>query len=141
MPITTLLFDLDGTLLQTEPGILGCFRHALRQLELPDKSDAQLRKYIGPPLKQAWGELVGEDLIEPAVEAYRQCYDQWGKFEAKVYEGLEPALASLSSRFDLVVATSKRVAFAQDNDPSLWPRGLFQLYLWGYTPTPLRTQS
>lgn len=112
--ITTLLFDLDGTLLETEGGILDSFRRTLQTLNLPDRSDDELKQYIGPPLKHAWAELVGEDLVEVATETYRQTYDQSGKFNAKIYEGLLPALGTLSSSYQLTVATSKRRIFALD---------------------------
>lgn len=114
MPPTTLLFDLDGTLLDTEPGILGCLRRTLERFGLPDRPDAELRRFIGPPLEQAWRELVGAAHVEEAVETYRHCYDLEGKFKAAVFEGIEAALDELARRHTLIVATSKRQVFAEE---------------------------
>lgn len=114
MPISGLLFDLDGTLLETEPGILASFRHTLQTLGLPPRSDAQLRTHIGPPLKTSWGELVGAELTDRATEIYRQFYDAKGKFMARPYGGMLEALAQLSTSYRLFIATSKRKVFALD---------------------------
>jgi len=110
--ITTLLFDLDGTLLDTERGILASFRHTLAMLGSPPRSDAELRKHIGPPLKESWTELVGEEYVDRATEVYRQRYSQKGKFEACVFPGIEESLQTLSRNYTLIVATSKRKNFA-----------------------------
>ena len=44
------LFDLDGTLIDSEPGISACIRHALHKLDVPEP--AELRSWIGPPLRR-----------------------------------------------------------------------------------------
>ena len=47
---TWVLFDLDGTLTQSEEGIWNCAKHAAKEMGLPEPDAATLRKFIGPPL-------------------------------------------------------------------------------------------
>ena len=69
-----ILFDLDGTLTDSGPGIMNGFRYAIRQMgHVPGDQD-QLRKFVGPPLKVSFGELLGyspED-TEKAIRLYRE---------------------------------------------------------------------
>jgi phosphoglycolate phosphatase len=112
MPLSSLLFDLDGTLLETETGILGCFHRTLEALGLPQKPDPELRRFIGPPLQEAWKELVGGEYAGEAAAIYRDCYATTGKFGARPYDGILEALARLSPSYRLFIATSKRQSFA-----------------------------
>ncbi|GEM87585.1 HAD hydrolase-like protein [Meiothermus granaticius] len=112
MALDALLFDLDGTLLETEEGILACFRQTFEALGLPQKPDLELRRYIGPPLQAAWNELVGAERAEEAIALYRDCYETFGKLRARPYDGIPEALAQLSTTHRLFVATSKRHPFA-----------------------------
>lgn len=114
MAISSLLFDLDGTLLDTEPGILGCLRHTIQAVGFPLPPEQKLREQIGPPLELAFQNLLGANgPIWEAVEIYRQCYEQQGQFQAQPYPGIRSALQTLSSRYLLLVATSKRKQFAE----------------------------
>lgn len=112
MPLSALLFDLDGTLLETEVGILDCFRRTLEALSLPQKPDSELRRFIGPPLQEAWKELVGAKYAGEAAAIYRDCYDTTGKFRARPYDRILEALSRLSPAYRLFIATSKRQSFA-----------------------------
>lgn len=140
MSITALLFDLDGTLLDSEPGILGCYRHTLQALGLAVPPDEILRKHIGPPLTQAFSTLLGEmgenGSTTLAAETYRACYDQKGKFEATVYEGILGALEALSRQYTLVVATSKRQVFGEQMTQHFGLARYFKA-IYGVLPTDL----
>ena len=52
MKYATVLFDLDGTITDSKPGILNSIRYALNKYGLEVPSDDQLQTFIGPPLKE-----------------------------------------------------------------------------------------
>jgi phosphoglycolate phosphatase-like HAD superfamily hydrolase len=72
-----LLFDLDGTLTNSAPGILRCFAHALDHVGRPG-IDVPVHLAVGPPLHRVFEALLPVQdtaLIEPAVVAYRERYE------------------------------------------------------------------
>ena len=123
-----VLFDLDGTLVDSTPGIWASVRVAAARLGLPEPTPAQLRSMVGPPLEEGFAGafgLTGED-VDRAVLAYREHYTAGAvhgqpptpgtpaaMFDATVYPGVPELLAAL--RADgavLAVATSKPEPFA-----------------------------
>ncbi|MDR1191393.1 MAG: HAD hydrolase-like protein [Verrucomicrobiales bacterium] len=112
-----ILFDLDGTLIDSGPGIINSIRHALAELGREPPSAAALRWCVGPPLTVIFQRLLRADdpaLIASAVAAYRRRYQAGGMFEAAVYPGIPAALARLKARGPrLYVATSKPEIFAR----------------------------
>jgi len=114
-PPTTILLDLDGTLIDPAPGILGCCRHVLEALGCPVDPEEDLRWVIGPPPRQSFARLLGgRGDPEEAVRLYRARYGVSGLFEAAVYPGVIDALSALRARgLTLIVCTSKARPFAQ----------------------------
>lgn len=112
---TTILLDLDGTLIDPGRGILGCCRRALEALGCPAPPEEDLRWVIGPPLRESVGRLLnGRADPEEAVRLYRKLYGETGLFEATVYPGTLDALAALRARgMTLLVCTSKLRPFAE----------------------------
>ena len=51
----SILFDLDGTLVNSSPGIKAAFNYAFEKLQLPLQTDKQLSTFIGPPLEVTFG--------------------------------------------------------------------------------------
>ena len=92
-----VLFDLDGTLTQSEEGIWKCARHALDKMGFPEPDAATLRKFIGPPLMWSFQNLAGmtEEQALQAQTIYRQRYNEVGLFENRVYPGIRYALRCL----------------------------------------------
>jgi phosphoglycolate phosphatase len=112
--IPTLIFDLDGTLTDSKPGIVGCLREVLEARKI--SGYASLDRFIGPPVEEWAAELLpqgsAEDRLALAQE-YRACYDRVGWSNNSVYPGVAEMLAQLhSDGFPLYVCTSKHEHFA-----------------------------
>jgi phosphoglycolate phosphatase len=105
-----VLFDLDGTLIHSEAGIVGSLRHAFERLELPAPPLDELRRWIGPPLRQSFPSVIGDDpaRVELAVAHYRERFDSIGWTEHEVYPGIAELIEQLVARgCVLAVVTTK----------------------------------
>lgn len=106
-----ILFDLDGTVTDSGPGIMNSADYALKRLGIEEKDRNALRRFVGPPLCDSFQMFYGlsrEDACR-AVDIYREYYDEGGGFfENSVYEGMEDALQLLrKAGKKLLIATSK----------------------------------
>ena len=88
--IQLLLFDFDGTLFETGPGVTNCVRYALEKLGIHETDEGKLRKFIGPPLYDMFRELYGfdDETANEAVRLYRERYQPIGFLECAPYEGI-----------------------------------------------------
>lgn len=112
---TTLLLDLDGTLVDPAPGIIGSCRYAMEQMGCPVADDADLRWIIGPSLRITFGRLLdGQGDPEQAIEHYRARYGQWGLTAADLYDGIHDVLQARREAGDrLLICTAKPAVFAR----------------------------
>ncbi len=105
-----VIFDLDGTLTQSDEGIFKSIRYAARKLGFAEPPESDRFKFIGPPLMYSFREYLGmtrEQAVE-AQEAYRERYWDTGLFENRVYPGIRSLLRMLKKRGDWVaIATGK----------------------------------
>lgn len=110
-----VLIDLDGTLLDPKPGILGSIQYALRCLGAPVPPIDQLAWAIGPPLRTTFPRLLeSTGRTEEAVALYRENYRNGAMYDAVVYPGIPQALEILrASGCRLIVATAKPHLFAR----------------------------
>jgi phosphoglycolate phosphatase len=110
-----VLVDLDGTLVDPKPGLIGSFQHALRQLGAPVPPADELIWVIGPPLRVSFPKVLGDAMrTEEALAHYREHYRNGAMYDAIVYDGIVDALERLSAAgCRLIVATSKPHAFAR----------------------------
>ena len=110
-----LLFDLDGTLTLSHPGIYACFRYALAAFGKENPSDEELKKCVGPSLGYAFKNffgLEGEDVAK-AVAKYRERYAVVGLFENDVMPyAIECLKALKEAGYSLAMATSKPKVFS-----------------------------
>jgi phosphoglycolate phosphatase len=105
-----VLFDLDGTLTDSAPGIVTSLRYALDALGLEHPDDATLRSFLGPPMAVTLRSHFGlsEPDIQRAIAKYRERYHDVGLFENEVYAGIPENLQTLTARgTTLATATSK----------------------------------
>ena len=121
-----ILFDLDGTLADSSPGILWSFTATLERIGLHVDQEA-LRRLIGPPLGESFAILgVAPERIDDVVALYREFYAERGVHEARLYDGVAMTLEELSAQgVRLGVATAKRVDFAQQMLSALGVAHLF----------------
>jgi phosphoglycolate phosphatase len=112
-----LLFDLDGTLIDSRPGIIGSIRRALAANELPIPEPTELNWCIGPPLLETFKILLGADhadRFDACVKSYREFYAADGIHDCQIYPGIVATLQQLLELgHTLHVATSKVSVFAQ----------------------------
>jgi phosphoglycolate phosphatase len=109
------LFDLDGTLIDSELGIVASCEYALAKLGAPIPSRDVLRTWIGPPLRATFPTVLGDDgeAVERAVELYRERFADIGWREHVVYPGIHEAVDVLAARgIALAVVTSKPDLYA-----------------------------
>ena len=116
MKITTVLFDLDGTLTDSGPGIMHSVKYAVEKAGEPVPKTDELRKFIGPPLKGQFMEHCGisEERAAEMVTLYREYFTVTGIFENSVYDGVEEMLKTLKEAgIKIAMATSKPEKFAK----------------------------
>ena len=106
----TVMFDLDGTIIESEQGVLNAMEYALARLGQSFPPGFSRRSVLGPPLRYAFPTFLGvkpEDL-ETVVTHYRKYYAEKGAFEGQPYPGLMDIIKDLhQSGTKVCVATSK----------------------------------
>lgn len=114
--LSAVLFDLDGTLVDSAPGILTSLTAVTDALGLPPVAPQELPRFLGPPLQDGLTALLGlaGDALGEAVRIYRTTYRNGAVLDCTVYPGIADLLAELRGRdLPLAVATSKPEPFAE----------------------------
>ncbi|MCK0118174.1 HAD hydrolase-like protein [Isoptericola sp. S6320L] len=115
MTTPLVLLDLDGTLMDSAPGITASAAHAYRTLGLPVPDAATLRSFVGPPITDSFPTHgVPRERVGEALAAYRAAFTAGGMFDNSVFDGVPAALRELrAAGCVLAVATSKPEVFAR----------------------------
>jgi phosphoglycolate phosphatase len=112
----SVLLDLDGTLIDSHPGILASCLAALRALGHEPDETLDIRGAIGPPLEELLQILLrsyGDDRVGEAVAAYRRHYGESGFLGSVPYPGIGSSLKEMQQAgLRIYLATSKREIFA-----------------------------
>lgn len=109
-----IIFDLDGTLLDTGKGILKCIASTLKKMGFQVPSEEVCKTFIGPPLKKRFLEVFESDekTADTFVAMFREEYPKGDLFFVDQYEGMMECLNELHKNYTLAVATNKREDFA-----------------------------
>ncbi len=104
------LFDLDGTLTASAPGVIAAVKYALTRFGIEETDESRLRSFVGPPLLEAFREVYGlshEDAAQ-MLKYFREYYNDRGVYENAPFEGVEQMLAALrEAGIFVALATSK----------------------------------
>lgn len=110
-----VLFDLDGTLLDTTEGVLESAVHAARVLGLPELPHETMLKFVGPPIQNSFISYYGVDqeMAQQAANVFRDYYKEKALLKARPYPGMHDLLMQLKARgVKMGVATYKREDYA-----------------------------
>jgi len=105
-----IIFDLDGTLIDTREGIVEGVGYTIEKMHFPKLSHEQMLKFVGPPLKQSFMNYCGcpEEDVPEAIKTYRERYTGGSMYNAYVYDGIIELLEKYKKEGRvLAVATNK----------------------------------
>lgn len=106
----TILLDLDGTLVDSAPGITQSIAYTLREIGHPVPPMAELLHWVGPPLPESFRNKLGlsDAEVDEAIAIYRQRYLNVGAYDSRLFDGVGHLLRDLrESGRRLAIATSK----------------------------------
>ena len=116
--IKNIFFDLDGTIIDSAPGIIKALRYTYHQAALSVPDDSVLRKFIGPPLLESiekYTKISPEsELARQLLRGFQEYYGRSGWQEMRLYPQIVPVLKQLQqSGHRIYIATAKPQTFAK----------------------------
>ncbi|MFT4123057.1 MAG: HAD hydrolase-like protein [Microbacteriaceae bacterium] len=109
-PYSCVLWDLDGTIVDSAAGILASLRHTYRALGRAVPDDTELMLWVGPPIMDSFRDLAGLDPEESAraLAVYREHYITRGARHSPVFPGMPRVLWTVhDAGMPTSLATSK----------------------------------
>lgn len=131
-----IMFDLDGTIVESDKGVISSVLFALEELGITVDENQDMKKFLGPPLFYSFTTFLGldENTTEKAIALYRKHYEAKGHLESPVYQGVEDTLKELKERGKtLLVVTSKPLNMARKIIKNI---GLIEYFVDIIGPTP-----
>ena len=114
--LCNIMFDLDGTLVNSSEGILASTEYALNKLGYPPVPKETICGTIGLSLIEMMRKLLpglSDEAYKTLSIAYREHYSQTGVMQCNLYPGIDRLIKELYNEFDLYIVTSKPTIFAE----------------------------
>lgn len=111
----SIIFDVDGTILNPEEGIISSVSYTIEKAGLARLDEKQLKEFVGPPVQNSFQNFYGvnKDEAQKLANIFRSRYKGDDLFKAKPYDGIFEVLQELKNKnFQLGVATYKREDYA-----------------------------
>ena len=111
-----VIFDLDGTLLDTAEGILKSVKYTIKKMDLPPVTDEVIKTFIGPPMQRSFARVFGLDEVKAneCANCFRDRYKGDDLLLARPYDGIKEAISDLrAAGIKCAVATYKRQDYAE----------------------------
>ena len=106
-----LLFDLDGTLLNTLEDLKDATNYALRLYGFPEKTLEEIRKVVGNgalnQIRKSLPEETGEETVQTVLKTYKAYYDTHCQIKTAPYTGVLSALEALRKDYPLAIVSNK----------------------------------
>ncbi len=110
-----ILFDLDGTIIDSREGIINGFVYTLKHFDIEVQDRTSLEKFIGPPLEDTFVNYYNltKEQAKYAIEKYREFYEKTGVWETKLYKEIDELIRDLKQNGkNVLLATSKPEPYA-----------------------------
>ena len=106
-----ILFDLDGTLLDTLEDLLDATNYALRSFGFPERTLPELRRFVGNgalnQIRLSCPEGTGEETVQKVLAVYKPYYTAHCQIKTRPYEGILEELAQLREKYPIAIVSNK----------------------------------
>lgn len=132
----TVLFDLDGTLIESAPGIFACARIVMQEMGMPLLSDEEMRPLVGPPLAVGFAEVLHmpEESIPAATARYRLLAKTEGLDVIHPYAGVIEMLKQLKERGATVCVVTSKITPTAKEHIAYYGIAPYVDHVWGGVP-------
>ena len=106
-----VIFDLDGTLLDTLEDLLDATNYALNVYGFPERTLEEMRRFVGNgalnQIRLSLPQGTGEEMVQRVLDIYRPYYARHCQIKTKPYEGIPQALAEIGKKYPIAIVSNK----------------------------------
>ena len=105
---TGILWDLDGTLLDTLQDLADAVNHTMAQFGYPQRTLEEVRRFVGNGARRLIALAVPENAdVDEVLAAFHAYYDEHCQIKTKAYDGIMEALAVLQEKYPMAIVSNK----------------------------------